>query len=186
MERVKLWTIGHSVRPADAFVEMLRRAGIELLVDVRAFPGSRRHPQFNREALQQRLDAEAIDYLWAGRELGGRRKPRRDSSNTALRNTSFRAYADHMTSPEFVAAASRLVETARAKRLAIMCAEHHPSRCHRRLIADWLTAHDVEVVHLIDLERVEPHRMTPGAVAGGDGVSYPGGPQLGLPLGAET
>jgi uncharacterized protein (DUF488 family) len=186
MDRVKLWTIGHSVRPADVLIEMLRRAGIDLLVDVRAFPGSRRHPQFNREALEQRLRAEAIDYLWEGEALGGRRKPTRESPNTALRNASFRAYADHMISPEFVSAASQLIETAREKRLAIMCAEHHPSQCHRRLIADWLCARGVEVVHLIDLERTEAHRMTPGAVATASGVAYPGGPQLGLALTTDS
>jgi uncharacterized protein (DUF488 family) len=185
MEDLKLWTIGHSVRPIDVFLEMLQSARIERLVDVRAFPASRRHPQFNREALQHSLASKSIDYRWAGQALGGRRKPRPDSLNTALRNASFRAYADHMASREFVAGASQLIDDARDRRLAVMCAEQHPSRCHRRLIADWLSARGVEVIHLVDQRRVEPHGLTPGAVVTAEGVSYPGDAQLDLTLPAS-
>ncbi len=174
MGGLTLWTIGHSVRPADELVEMLKRARIGRLVDVRRFPASRRHPQFNREALEQRLADEGIGYRWAGEALGGRRKPHPGSPNGGLRNASFRAYADYMASAEFKAGASELIDEARGTRLAIMCAEHHPSRCHRRLIADWLSVHGVEVTHLIEPDRTEAHHMTPGGVPSEGGVAYPG------------
>jgi len=180
MGKLKIWTIGHGTRPVEELASMLGGARIELLIDVRARPGSRRHPQFARGPLEQALAAHRIAYRWEGEALGGFRKPRPDSANAALRNESFRGYADHMESGEFTVAAGSLIESARGARLALMCAEHHPSRCHRRLISDWLASRDVEVEHLIDVYRSEPHALTQGAVIAAGTVAYPGTAQLPL------
>jgi len=180
MGELKIWTVGHGARPVEELAFLLETARIELLIDVRAHPGSRRHPQFNRESLESSLAAHRISYRWEGKALGGFRKPRPDSANAALRNESFRGYADYMGSGEFTTAACGLIESTRCARLALMCAEQHPSRCHRRLISDWLVSHDVEVEHLIDRHRVEPHVLTEGAVITAGTVVYPGAAQLPL------
>ncbi len=182
MGKLKIWTVGHGTRPAEELASILGGARIELLIDVRAHLGSRRHPQFNRGPLEQALAAHRIAYRWEGVALGGFRKPRPDSANLALRNGSFRGYADHMGSGEFTTAACGLIESARGARLALMCAEQHPSRCHRRLISDWLASRDVEVEHLIDRHRSEPHALTKGAVITAGTVTYPGAGQPGLGL----
>jgi uncharacterized protein (DUF488 family) len=180
---LKIWTIGHSTRRIEDLIGMLEGAGVGLLVDVRAFPRSRRHPHFNRDALASSLEARGIAYRWEGEALGGFRKPRRDSANTGLRNVSFRGYADYMGSAKFAAAAGRLVDAARDARLALMCAEQHPSRCHRRLISDWLVARSIEVEHLLGDSRTERHALSEGAVIASDSVAYPGRDgQLGLDL----
>ena len=182
MGHLKIWTIGHSTRPVEELIGMLESAGVNLLVDVRAFPRSRRHPQFNRESLAGSLEGHGIAYRWEGEALGGFRKPSPESRNTALRNPSFRGYADYMESEVFGAAAGKLMDSARANRLALMCAEQHPSRCHRRLISDWLVARGVEVDHLLGAGRTERHNPTEGSVIASGTVLYPGG-QLGLELG---
>jgi len=183
MGSLKIWTIGHGTRPVEELASMLRGAGVELLIDVRAYPGSRRHPQFNGAALKSSLAEHGIGYQWEGRALGGFRKPRANSRNTGLRNESFRGYADYMESEEFAAGAGRLIEGAREIKLAIMCAEQHPSRCHRRLISDWLASREIEVEHLIDMRRSEPHVLTEGAVVAAGVLTYPGGVQPGLDIG---
>jgi len=124
MGSLKIWTIGHGTRPVEELASMLGSAGVELLIDVRAHPGSRRHPQFNRAALENSLRKHGIAYQWEGEALGGFRRPRPNSRNTALRNESFRGYADYMESGGFAAGAGRLIERARETRLALMCAEH--------------------------------------------------------------
>jgi len=183
MGSLKIWTIGHGTRPAEELASMLGSAGVELLIDVRAHPGSRRHPQFNRVALASSLAEHAIGYQWEGSALGGFRRPRPNSRNTGLRNESFRGYADYMESEEFVAGAGRLVERARETRLAMMCAEQHPSRCHRRLISDWLASREIEVEHLIDMRRSEPHVLTKGAVIAAGLLAYPADVQPDLDIG---
>jgi len=183
MDSVKIWTIGHGTRPVEELTSMLGSAGVELLIDVRAHPGSRRHPQFNRTALESWLAEHGIGYQWEGRALGGFRRPRPNSRNAGLRNESFRGYADYMESEEFAAGAGRLVESARETRLAMMCAEQHPSRCHRRLISDWLASREIEVEHLIDMRRSEPHVLTNGAVIAAGLLTYPGGVQPDLDIG---
>lgn len=183
MGSLKVWTVGHGTRPVEELLGILEAAGVDLLVDVRASPRSRRHPQFNRDALASSLEARGMAYRWEGKALGGFRKPRADSRNTALRNPSFRGYADYMTSAEFAATAGGLVGEARDTRLALMCAEQHPSRCHRRLISDWLTARGVEIEHLLDRGRTARHELSQGAVILDGAVAYPGaGGQLGLEL----
>ncbi len=183
MDSLKIWTIGHGTRPVEELVSMLGRAGVELLIDVRAHPGSRRHPQFNRDALENSLAEHGIAYQWEGGALGGFRKPRPNSRNTGLRNESFRGYADHMESGEFAAAAGRLIQEGREKRLALMCAERHPSGCHRRLISDWLASREIEVEHLIDMRSSEPHALTKGAVVEAGLLTYPGAAEPGLDIG---
>src|SRR5438552_19179479 len=145
MGELKIWTVGHGARPVEELAFLLETARIELLIDVRAHPGSRRHPQFNRESLESSLAAHRISYRWEGKALGGFRKPRPDSANAALRNESFRGYADYMGSAEFTVAAGGLVESARGARIALMCDERQPSRCHRRIQSEWMASRDVAV-----------------------------------------
>jgi len=174
-------TIGHSTRALDAFVALLRAHRVARLVDVRTIPRSRRHPQFNRENLADDLGTAGIAYAhMAG--LGGLRRPRADSINTGWRNAGFRGYADYMQTPEFEAALERLVALARGERVAIMCAEAVPWRCHRSLIADALTARDVRVEHILAVDRAEPHRLTAFARIEAGGVTYPAPGPLDLPF----
>jgi uncharacterized protein (DUF488 family) len=164
-----LLTVGHGARPIGAFVRILTAASVTLLVDVRRFPGSRRHPQFGRDALATALDAEGIGYEWQGEALGGRRSRRPDSRHTALRNASFAGYADHMDTPGFRAAVDALVARAATRRIAIMCAESMWWHCHRMLVADAVTMRGTEVVHLLDAGRREAHRLHATVRRGPDG-----------------
>jgi uncharacterized protein (DUF488 family) len=162
-------TIGHSTHPIEKFIAMLRAHGVEHLADVRTIPKSRYNPQFNRENLSESLAVAGIAYTHMP-ELGGLRHPRKDSRNTGWRNSSFRGYADYMETPEFAAALDILQ---RLSRVAIMCAESVPWRCHRSLVADALTARGVEVRHIMSETKAEPHRVTSFAHFDGPRVSYP-------------
>jgi uncharacterized protein (DUF488 family) len=168
-----IWTVGHSTRSAEEFVEILKAHQIATLVDVRSFPGSRRYPHFNKGELSSSLESRGILYLHAP-ELGGRRKPSPISKNTAWRNVSFRAYADHMASAEFQEGIENLLELAREKRTAVMCAEALWWRCHRSLIADFLKANGVEVFHIIDAGKAEIHPYTSAARIVDGQLSYEG------------
>jgi uncharacterized protein (DUF488 family) len=141
------------------FVALLRMRRIEMLADVRRFPSSRRHPQFNRESLATSLAADGIDYLHFP-ELGGRREPRPDSVNTGWREDGFRGYADYMRTAEFVAGIARLLAAASERRCAIMCAEKAWQNCHRGLISDLLKAAGHEVIHIVDSKHDEQHPYT--------------------------
>ena len=163
-----IFTVGHSTRSQEELIAILREAGVELLVDVRRFPGSRRYPQFGKEALRAGLAAAGISYRHEP-DMGGRRDPRPDSPNTAWRVAAFRGYADHMASPEFRAALERLSAPA-AGPAAVICAEAVPWKCHRQLIADALVARGVEVVHLLAPGRRQPHVLNPAATVGADGM----------------
>jgi uncharacterized protein (DUF488 family) len=155
-----LYTIGHSTRSLDELVEALRAHQIETLVDIRAFPMSRRLPQFNRESLEKTLPAAGIRYVWM-KALGGyRKKIREDSPHIGLRNASFRNYADYMLTPEFENAMAELVALGEGSRTAYMCAERVYFRCHRMLVSDWLVAHGHEVKHIDDSDPVKRHRLT--------------------------
>ena len=182
----EIFTVGHSTHPIEEFVGLLRDAEIELVADVRRYPGSRRNPQFGTEALARSLGEACIHYEALGGSLGGRRESAAGPApgppdNSAWRNPSFRAYADHMSSPEFAAGIEVLERIARARRTAVMCAEAHPSRCHRRLIADWLQVRGWSVVHLLPRGRREPHSLTPEAVVEAGRLSYPAPqPSLGI------
>jgi uncharacterized protein (DUF488 family) len=159
--RTTLWTIGHGNRPLEEFLALLADSDIECLTDVRAYPASRRHPQFGREALASSLGVSGIRYVWEGPALGGRRRPGKDSPHVALRNPQFRAYADHMMTAEFRDAIDRLTSSAGAIRTAIMCAERLPWQCHRYLISDYLEAHAIRVVHLIGPAVSREHGINP-------------------------
>jgi uncharacterized protein (DUF488 family) len=154
-----LYTIGHSTRTFDELVEALHAHSILTLADIRSFPMSRRQPHFNRESLEKTLPATGIQYVWM-KELGGRRKAiRNDSPNIALRNSSFRNYADHMLTEEFQHAAAELVRMAGTSHAAYMCAERVYFQCHRMLVSDWLTAHGHEVLHIDGIGPAKPHKL---------------------------
>ena len=154
-----IWTIGHSTRSIDEFLELLQAYRIETIADVRSFPGSRKYPHFGQQALAASLGAHGIGYVWFP-ALGGRRRPSPDSPNTAWRNTAFRGYADYMASAAFAQALTQLCDLARGSRTALMCAEAVWWRCHRSLIADALCARGIEVVHILDARHSTPHPMT--------------------------
>ncbi|MDW8009315.1 MAG: DUF488 domain-containing protein [Chloroflexota bacterium] len=157
----------------EDFLAALKGHGIGLLVDIRSFPSSRRHPHFNAEALAAALAAEGIRYLHM-RELGGRRRPSRGPSpNEGWRSPGFRAYADHMLTSEFAEAVRRLLELAQERPTAVMCAEAAYARCHRLLLSDYLVAQGVEVRHILDARRWRPHSLTPFARAEDGRVVYP-------------
>jgi uncharacterized protein (DUF488 family) len=159
---VRIWTIGHSTRSIEDFISLLKKNEIKLLADVRCWPGSKRYPQFNREALAESLDAHGIRYEHFP-ELGGRRKPNADSRNTAWRNASFRGYADYMETEEFHKGVERLLGLAHEVEPAgIMCAEAVWWRCHRSLISDYLKARGIDVMHILDAKN-EPHPFTSAA-----------------------
>jgi uncharacterized protein (DUF488 family) len=169
---VRIWTIGHSTRKIEDFIAALEAHRIKLLVDVRSLPGSKRYPQFNKEALAQSLHERGIRYEHFP-ELGGRRKPRPDSCNMAWRNASFRGYADYMETNEFRKGVERLLGVANETgRTAIMCAEAVWWRCHRALISDFLKARGTEVTHIVDAKKTEPHPFTSAARIVGDTLSY--------------
>jgi len=165
-------TIGHSTRPIEDFLDLLRAHGVGELADVRTAPGSRRNPQFNKAALAAALDGAGVGYRHLG-ELGGLRRPRPDSVNAGWRNAGFRGYADYMQTPEFAAALQALIDLAVTRRIAVMCAEAVPWRCHRSLIADALAVRGVAVEHIMGPERRSPHALTAWARAEGGRVTYP-------------
>lgn len=173
-------TIGHGNRSIEEFVGLLLEAGIECVADVRAYPASRRHPQFGRESLERSLADTGIRYDWEGKALGGRRRTRPDSPHVALRNAGFRAYAGHMESDEFRIGLERLVESAGARRLAIMCAERLPWQCHRNLIADSLVARGHTVHHLLSPGSGMEHALNRLARVDGERLVYDAGAQLAL------
>ena len=154
-----LCTLGHSTRPLDEFIAVLQAHSVQTLVDIRSFPMSRRLPHFNREALEKALAEAGIRYVWL-KELGGRRKKLRDDSpNVALRNESFRNYADYMLTEEFRSGAAELIKLAEQSRTAYMCAERIYFHCHRMLVSDWLVAHGHEVLHIDGTGPVRRHEL---------------------------
>jgi uncharacterized protein (DUF488 family) len=155
-----LYTIGHSTRTLDELIVALRAHKIRTLVDIRAFPMSRRLPYFNRDSLEQALPEAGIRYRWM-KALGGyRKKILEESPNIALRNASFRNYADYMLTPEFERAMAELTALAKNSKTAYMCAESLYFRCHRMLVSDWLVAHEHEVQHIDGTGPVKPHALT--------------------------
>lgn len=166
-----IYTLGHSTRSLEELIALLKRNKIETLVDIRRYPGSRRNPQFGRKTLNSSLAAAGIVYTEiAG--LGGRRKPLPDSANAAWQNAGFRGYADHMSTPEFEKGLAKLLELAASSRVALMCAEALPWRCHRTLLADAIFARGVQVEHIISESDVRRHELTPFARVETGRVSY--------------
>jgi uncharacterized protein (DUF488 family) len=174
----QIWTIGHSTRKIDIFVSLLEENGIRLVADVRMFPGSKRYPQFNKETLAKSLKDRGIRYEHFP-ELGGRRKPKPDSKNTAWRNEAFRGYADYMETEDFRKGVDRLVDLAeKSGPIAIMCAEALWWRCHRALISDFLKARGVEVTHIVDFAKTESHPFTSAARTVNGELTYAADPEL--------
>jgi uncharacterized protein (DUF488 family) len=165
-------TVGHSNRPLEEFVRLLRAHGATLIVDVRKMPGSRRNPQFGRDTLPQALRQAGIGYVHMP-GLGGLRRRRPDSPNTGWENASFQGYADYMLMPEFQQSLEELLGRAGGERAALMCAEAVPWRCHRSLIADALVARGVAVEHILGAPRTQPHVLTPWARVQGTRIIYP-------------
>lgn len=158
-----IYTLGHSTRDLAEFSALLQAHEIATLVDIRAFPMSRRHPQFNRAELEAWCPDIGVDYRWM-QALGGRRKKSpQPSPNVALRNDSFRNYADYMLTAEFAAGITELLKLAARGRAAIMCAELLYFRCHRMMVSDYLTAHGNSVLHITDLKPPKPHTLMPEA-----------------------
>ena len=163
----RIYTIGHSTRTLDELVALLQEHGVTRLADIRRHPGSRRHPHFSRESLERSLPFEYIHF----EDLGGRRKPAKDSRNTAWENEQFRGYADYMCTDEFRAAVARLLDSDCAT--SVMCAEAVPWRCHRNLLADDLVRRGVEVIHIVGAGSAHRHELSKMARIAGDRVLYP-------------
>lgn len=167
-----LWTIGHSTRPSADFLSLLAAHGIEQLVDVRTVPKSRHNPQFNSDVLAKTLKTASLAYRHMP-ELGGLRKPQKDSINTGWRNASFRGYADYMQTGEFARALEELMAYSAEKKTAVMCAEAVPWRCHRSLIADALVVRAWTVLDILNGDRAAPHQLTPFAIVQHGRLLYP-------------
>jgi len=169
--KIKIWTIGHSTRPLDEFLALLKQNGIRALADVRRFPGSKRHPHFGQAQLSAALAGDQIEYVHFP-ELGGRRKALPDSINTAWRHPAFRGYADYMMTKEFHDGIQRLLAIAKEKPTAIMCAEALWWQCHRGLISDFLKAEGHEVIHIMGKNKIEEHPYTSAAKMINGKLSY--------------
>lgn len=167
-----VWTVGHSTRSADEFVALLQAYELQAVADVRRHPGSRRLPQFDQDVLARELAQIGIAYQWFS-TLGGRRRGRTDSINTGWRNDSFRAYADHLESEEFLSGLDQLLHLSERARTTLMCAEAVWWRCHRRLIADVLCMRGIEVIHIFDVGHSAPHSLGPPARIVEGRLTYP-------------
>ena len=170
--RTPVLTIGHSTRSLEDLIALLRAHGVQRLADVRAYPRSRRHPQFNSDTLPAALAAAGIDYCHLP-ALGGKRAGRADSANIGWREPAFRAYADHMDTAVFAGGMKALLDTAARQRVAVMCAEAQPAHCHRGLIADALVARGVPVEHIVGPGPRRPHAPPPFARFADGCVTYP-------------
>ncbi|WP_343224992.1 DUF488 domain-containing protein [Luteimonas sp. MC1895] len=168
----RIWTIGHSTRSWEEFLELLAVHGIEAIADVRRFPGSRRYPWFASEAMASALPEAGIGYRWLP-QLGGRRRAQPGSPNGGWRNAAFQGYADHTASAEFAEGLAQALELAQARRTALMCAEAVWWRCHRRLVADLLVHRGMEVLHVIDAKPPQPHPLNEAARPAGTLLVYP-------------
>jgi len=169
---MRILTIGHSTRSIEQFLGLLKAHGVELLADIRAIPRSRRHPHFNKESLPATLAEHHVQYEHLP-GLGGRRKPQPDSVNAGWRNEGFRGYADYMQTPEFARSLEELIQRARSRQVAIMCAEAVPWRCHRSLVSDALLARGVRVAHIMSESTLSAHKLTAWAKVQGTRITYP-------------
>jgi hypothetical protein len=167
-----VFTVGHSTLPIERFISLLKTYGVERLVDIRTVPRSRYNPQFNSDTLGEPLSAKNIDYALLP-SLGGLRRARKESPNTGWRNKTFRGYADYMQTQEFQEGLQTLIRMSRLKRVAIMCAEAVPWRCHRSLVADALGVYGVPVVEILSETNYRMHTLTPFAHIEGTRITYP-------------
>ncbi len=168
----RILTIGHSTRTIEDLTDLLQAHGVQLIVDIRTVPRSRRNPQFNEDALAVSLKRSGIDYVRL-KELGGLRHPRKDSPNMGWRNPSFRGFADYMQTPDFETGTNELIRLAQGRSVAIMCAEALPWRCHRSLVADALLVRGIQVEHIMTLKTRTKHSMTKWAKVDGKQITYP-------------
>lgn len=168
-----VFTVGHSTRSFEELLALLRENGVRRLADVRSFPAGKRQPHFGKAHLESALPAAGIAYGHMP-ALGGYRRPRGDSLNTAWRSAGFRGYADHMETAEFLSGGAELLRLGAEALTAVMCAEARWTRCHRQLLADWLVAQGVEVRHILGPRRTAVHRPTAFACIEGGRVRYPG------------
>jgi uncharacterized protein (DUF488 family) len=167
-----IYTIGHSTRSSDQFLAILKAFAIELVADIRTVPRSRRNPQYDQESLKRFLAENQVEYIHLS-ELGGLRRPKKDSPNTGWINESFRGYADYMQTPAFEKAIEDLIARAAQIRTAIMCAEAVPWRCHRSLVGDALLVRGIQVEDVMSEKSARPHKLTAWARVDGLTVSYP-------------
>ena len=167
-----IFTIGHSTHPIDAFVDMLKAYEIATLVDIRTVPRSRHNPQFSQSSLMQTMESAGIAYRYM-KDLGGLRRPAKDSRNTGWRNLSFRGYADYMQTPPFTLAVDELAALGTASRTVMMCAEAVPWRCHRSLVGDALLVRHMPVEDIMSAQKSSPHRLTKFARVTGTQILYP-------------
>jgi uncharacterized protein (DUF488 family) len=166
-------TVGHSTRPLDDFIDLLKTHGVRMIIDVRTVPRSRHNPQFNLDTLPETLSSVGIGYEHTP-GLGGLRHALRDSPNTGWRNSGFRGFADYMQSKEFEESLGKLIRLAQRKRVCLMCAEAVPWRCHRSLIADALQIRGITVAHITSKSQPLPHKLTAFARVDGTRITYPG------------
>ena len=167
-----IFTIGHSTRPIDEFIELLKRHSITQLVDIRSIPGSRHNPQYGQQELKDSLEKDGIKYEYL-KKLGGLRPAVKDSVNEGWHNKSFRSYADYMQTDDFRDGIAELLKLSKSRTTAIMCAEAVPWRCHRSLVSDALLVRDVHVCEIIDTKNVRDHAMTSFALVDGSDITYP-------------
>jgi uncharacterized protein (DUF488 family) len=169
---ITIFTIGHSTRPIEEFISILKAFDIKLVADVRTIPKSRFNPQFNSDFLTKSLKNNRIDYVHMT-GLGGLRHPQKDSLNAAWKNMSFRGFADYMQTEDFKKSLATLVKTAEKQQTAVMCAEAVPWRCHRSLVGDALLVHGIKVVNIMNKSTRKEHNLTPWAKVNGTRITYP-------------
>jgi len=155
----RLFTVGHSDRSIDDFLALLGEFGVRTLIDIRAYPTSNRFPHFSEAALRRTMNTAGLEYHWAGRQLGGMRKPSRIDSHPALNSESFRGYAEYMETEGFQKSIDELNRQAFISPTALMCAEKQPTMCHRSLLSDYLVWRNIEVIHIIDVTKQLVHRL---------------------------
>jgi uncharacterized protein (DUF488 family) len=174
MMSLEVYTIGHSTHPLDVLLALLAQHDIELVADIRRFPGSRKFAHFNRDSFAASLAEAGINYLWI-EALGGRRRrtENQTSANLGLRNESFRNYADYMATEPFREGVRHLLDDAARKRTAFMCSESVFWRCHRRLVSDFLVAKVIAVLHIMPGGELRPHTINAGAAVADGEVAYP-------------
>jgi uncharacterized protein (DUF488 family) len=172
VQKPVVYTIGHSTRTSDQFIQLLRSTGVKRVIDIRTIPRSRHNPQFNREALARALRAGGIGYVHLKR-LGGLRHAKVNSPNLGWHNASFRGFADYMQTSEFETGLQRAIKLAETKPSALMCAEAVPWRCHRSLVADALVVRRIAVEHIVGGVHTQPHKLTPFARVRGTRITYP-------------
>ena len=185
MSAAPILTIGHSTRPIDELIRLLRAHRVGRLIDIRTVPQSRHNPQFSSDALSAALAVAGIHYTHLG-GLGGLRQPRRDSVNSGWRNSGFRGYADYMQTAEFERSLQQCIDLAKEQQIALMCAEAVPWRCHRSLVADALLVRGLALCEITSAVRARPHALTPWASVDGVKITYPAVPASDAPAGRDT